>query len=106
MEEKNVINNYLLNGDCAYIWKSGLYTGEKVCGLSQQLAIVEGLLNSGLINPDVVFGGLDKMFDLPDIGGNRDILKSAMSSCRNEAAPSSISFSVPNNILFKNQALK
>ena len=43
IDEKNILSNYLLSGDCVYIWKKGIYSGEKICGLSQQIAIAEGL---------------------------------------------------------------
>ena len=106
MNEKNVLNNYLLNGDCVFIWKSGIYSGEKICGISQQVAIVEGLLSSGFLDPNLVFGSLGKVFDLPDIGGSQDVLKTAMSSCMNEEIPKSVQFEIPKNVLFKNKILK
>lgn len=106
MDKKNVVNNYLLNGDCAYIWKNGIYSGEKICGISQQVSIVEGLLSSGFIDPNLIFSGLGKVFELPDIGGSQDVLKSAMSSCKNEEIPNSVQFEIPRNVLFKNKILK
>jgi len=106
MDEKNVKTNHLLNGDCVYIWKEGQYSGEKTCGISQQVSIVEGLLSSGLIDPSLVFSNLGKAFDLPVGVGKQDTLKTAMSSCKKEDVPSSIGFNVPKSVLFKNKAPK
>ncbi|OGK10705.1 hypothetical protein A2767_04465 [Candidatus Roizmanbacteria bacterium RIFCSPHIGHO2_01_FULL_35_10] len=106
MDEKNIISNYLLNGDCVYIWKNGTYSGEKVCGISQQVSIFEGLLASGFLDPNMIFGSLGKLFNLPSIGGSQDTLKSAMSTCKNEEVPETIKFDIPKNVLFKNKVLK
>lgn len=106
MEEKNIVSNYLLKGDCVYIWKNGNYSGEKICGISQQVAIVDGLLSSGLLDPNLVFGSLGKVFDLPNVGESQDVLKSAMSSCKNEEPPNSVQFEIPKNVLFKNKPVK
>lgn len=106
MDEKNILSNYLLNGDCVYIWKNGIYSGEKVCGISQQVSIVEGLLASGFLDPNMIFGSLSKLFNLPSVGDSQDILESAMSSCKNEEIPASIKFDIPKNVLFKNKVLK
>ena len=27
IDEKNILSNYLLSGDCVYIWKKGIYSG-------------------------------------------------------------------------------
>src|SRR3989344_2614862 len=105
MGEKNVLSNYLLSGDCVYIWKSGVYSGEKICGISQQVGIVEGLLSSGFLDSNMIFESLGKVFALPDVGGSQDVLKSAMSSCRNEEIPNSVQFEIPRNLLFKNKNL-
>ena len=104
--EKNTSSNYLLSGDCVYIWKSGVYSGEKICGISQQVGIVEGLLSSGFLDSNMIFESLGKVFTLPDVGGSQAVLKSAMSSCRNEEIPNSVQFEIPKNVLFKNKALK
>ena len=106
MGEKSAVSNYLLNDDCVYIWKGGMYSGEKICGLSQQVNIAEGLLSSGLIDPNLIFQNLGKVFDLPDIGGSQDVLKIAMSSCKNEELPETVKFDIPKNVLFKNKVLQ
>ena len=106
MGEKNVLSNYLLSGDCVNIWKSGVYSGEKICGISQQVGIVEGLLSSGFLDSNMIFESLGKVFALPDVGGSQDVLKSAMSSCRNEEIPNSVQFEIQRNVLFKNKNLK
>ena len=106
VDEKKVIQNYLLSGDCFYIWKKASYSGEKICGISQQVAIVEGLLSSGLINPDLIFENLEKVLPISPIGKSQEALKSALSSCNNAEIPSSVQLEIPKNVLFKNKTLK
>ena len=105
-EEENIVKNYLLNSDCVYLWKQGTYSGEKICGISQQVAIVDGLLSSGFIDPSTVFGNLSKMFNLSTVNNSQDTMKLALSSCKNETVPNSVKFDVPRNVLFKNSTLK
>ena len=105
-EEENITNNYLLNGDCGYIWKQGSYSGEKICGISQQVVIVDGLLSSGFLDPSMVFENIGKMFSLSTKNNSQDTLKLALSSCKNETVPSSVKFDVPRSVLFKNSTLK
>ncbi len=105
-EEENIVKNYLLNGDCGYIWKQGTYSGEKICGISQQVAIVDGLLSSGFLDPNTIFENLGKMLNLPTTNNSQDTLKLALSSCKNETVPNLIKLDVPKNVLFKNSTLK
>lgn len=106
MNEKNILNNYLLNGDCIYIWKSEIYSGEKICGIAQQVSIVEGLLATGLLDSNFIFSKLGKSFELPITGSSQDDVNSALDSCREEKTPSSVQFEVPKNVLFKNKSVK
>ena len=105
-EEKNIQKNYLLNGDCVYMWQEGVYTGEKICGVSQQVSLVDGLLSSGLLSPDIIFNNLSKVLNIPQANNSEDVLKSALTSCKNESIPKTVRFDVPKNVLYKNSSLE
>lgn len=98
--------NFLLNGDCAYSWLEGKYSGEKVCGLSSQISIADGLLSSGLIDQQFILSGITQFFKLPQTGDTQSELKSALDSCSNSPIPGYVKFDVPKTILFKNTQSK
>ncbi|OGK47885.1 hypothetical protein A2963_03480 [Candidatus Roizmanbacteria bacterium RIFCSPLOWO2_01_FULL_40_13] len=103
--DRSEVNNYLLNGDCIYLWVTGSYTGEKICGISGQLKVVESLLGSGLIDAGSIFTNLGKLLDIPQTDGSDKVLSSALNACKKEEIPESIKFETPKNILFKNKKL-
>src|SRR3989344_805870 len=106
IDEKNVLSNYLLSGDCVHIWKKGIYSGEKICGLSQQIAIAEGLLSSGLFDPNAILTSMSQLLNISPAGKSEGALKSALNACKNESIPSSVQFEIPNNVLFRNKIIK
>lgn len=93
---KNKITNYLLNGDCLYIWEAGKSTGEKKCGLSNYVSMAENYLGflsiNDLINNDLV---KDKI-------KNKDIdLNAAVKSCKRGEIKDKSIFEIPKKIIFK-----
>lgn len=100
------VQYYLLKGDCVYIWSKGNYSGEKICGISQQIAIIDGLLTSNLIDSTLLDGTINQILPNFSIGKSNDILSSVLNSCKKEEIPGSILFDIPKNILFKNKELK
>ena len=106
IDEKNILSNYLLSGDCVYIWKKGIYSGEKICGLSQQIAVAEGLLSSGLFDPNAILTSMSQLLNISPAGKSEGALKSALNACKNESIPSSVQFEIPNNVLFRNKVIK
>ncbi|OGK23647.1 hypothetical protein A3A46_02185 [Candidatus Roizmanbacteria bacterium RIFCSPLOWO2_01_FULL_37_13] len=103
------VQNYLLSGDCIYIWSKGNYSGEKICGISQQVGIIEGLLTSNLLDSSFLDGTLNQILPNFPIGKSKDILSSVLNSCKKESAnwrTNSILFDIPKNVLFKNRAIK
>ena len=106
MEEKNEEKNYLLKDDCVHIWKKGIYSGEKICGLSQQITIAEGLLSSGLFDPNLILTSMSQLLNFSPAEKSEVALKTALSSCKNEPIPSSVQFEIPKNVLFRNKLLK
>lgn len=103
IEEKNNFQNYLLREDCVYIWKSGSYSGEKICGLSQQIGLIESLLSSNLIDPTVIFENLNQVMAVSPTGISSLGLESVLNSCSSRAIQNLTVFDIPKNILFKNK---
>lgn len=103
IDEKKEVRNYLLRDDCIYIWRMGSYSGEKICGLSQHVGMLENLLSTNFIDPSFIFGSLDQVLTIPSIGKSKDVLKTVLNSCKAEAIPASVQFEVPKNVLFKNK---
>ncbi|MBI4226131.1 hypothetical protein HY612_03385 [Candidatus Roizmanbacteria bacterium] len=106
IDEKKEVQNYLLRDDCVYIWRKGNYSGEKICGISQQIGMIEGLLSSNFLDPSFIFGSLDQVLALSSIGKSQDALKSVLNSCKKEEIQSLVQFDIPKNVLFRNKSLK
>ena len=92
---KNRLINYLLNGDCLYIWEEGKGKGEKKCGLSVYMGLAENYLrflnvdditNNNLVNNYIK----DKNIDLISI----------VKSCKRQEIKANSIFEVPTKILF------
>lgn len=93
---KNKTTNYLLNGDCLYIWEIGKQIGEKKCGLSNYVNMAENYLGSLSIN-DLLNNNLVK-----DKIKNKDIdLSTVIKSCKRGEIEDEKMFEVPKKILFK-----
>ncbi|VVA44449.1 conserved hypothetical protein [Candidatus Roizmanbacteria bacterium] len=93
---KNKLTNYLLNGDCLYIWESGKANGEMRCSLSNYIKMAESYLGNFNIG-DLVTNNLMK-----DLINNKDInLESVVKSCKREAIKDSSIFNIPTKVLFK-----
>lgn len=103
-KEKNVTENFIFNNDCLYRWQSQKYTGDKYCGLSPMISLVE--LMSG------ISGGLDLkslVGNLSQIGIDKNITDKIKNidldkSCQKKEPPVNI-FTVPTNVLFLNAAI-
>ncbi len=93
---KNKSTNYILNGDCLYIWETGKFNGEKKCGLSSYVSLAETYLDFMSVD-DLINNNLIK-----DKIKNKDIdLWKVIKSCKREEIKDKIIFNVPKNILFK-----
>lgn len=95
---KNEMTNYLLNGDCLYTWGVGKYNGQKKCGLSNYVGLVETYLGfmsvDDLINNDLI---KDKI-------KNKDVdLASIIKSCKRTKIRDQSIFEIPKKILFSNK---
>ncbi|MFA6017182.1 MAG: hypothetical protein WC744_03790 [Patescibacteria group bacterium] len=93
---KNKSSNYLLNGDCVYIWEVGKLNGEKKCGLSNYVSMAENYM--GLLNiNDLVDNNLVKDF----IKDKNIDLTNVAKSCKREEIKDNLTFEVPKKIIFK-----
>lgn len=95
---KDKTTNYLLNGDCLYIWEEGKNNGEKKCGLSNYISMAENYLGfldvKDLTNNNLIKNIIkDKNIDL----------MSVVKSCKRKEIKDDSIFEVPEKILFINK---
>jgi hypothetical protein len=95
------LEKVLINGDCLYHWNGSVRTGEKMCGISQYISLIEGLSQSGLLSIDDLFTSISQ--EKSDIGVNSSNAKSLAQSCEKHIIADSM-FVVPRNIIFKDSA--
>jgi len=93
---KNKTTNYLLNGDCLYIWEIGKSIGEKKCGLSNYVNMAENYLGflsiDDLINNNMIKDKIkDKNIDLKEI----------TQSCKREEIKDKTIFGIPKQVSFE-----
>lgn len=93
---KNKLINYLLNGDCLYIWETGKLGGEKKCGLTNYVNMAENYLGFLNIN-NLVNNNLVKEF-IKDKNIN---IQSLLSSCKRGEIKDGPTFEIPVKVLFK-----
>lgn len=92
---KNGTTNYLLNGDCLYIWETGKLNGEKKCQLSNYVNMAENYLGFLSID-DLINNNLIK-----DKIKNKDIdLAKVVKSCKRGEIKDKIIFEIPKKIVF------
>lgn len=95
---KNVTANYLLNGDCLYIWETGETSGEKKCNLSNYVNMAENYL--GFFNiDDLISNNLVKEFIKDKDINLTDVIK----SCKNEKIKDVSIFGIPKEVLFSDK---
>jgi len=95
---KNKSTNYLLNGDCLYIWDEGETRGERKCSLSSYISMAENYLGifdiENIINNNLV----------KDFIKDKDIdLKEITQSCQRKAIKDDSIFNIPKKVLFKSK---
>lgn len=105
---KKTTTYFTLKGDCLSIWKKGLYTGERACGMKPYIALTNNMSRFGLVGTD----SLVKM--LGGIGGSSNTdqlidpqkLKAALDSCQKKDIKDIKVFDIPQNIIFKKKDVK
>jgi len=95
---KNKSTNYLLNGDCLYIWDEGKKSGERKCSLSSYISMAENYLGifdiENIINNNLV----------KDFIKDKDIdLKEITRSCQRKVIKDDSIFNIPERVLFKSK---
>lgn len=96
------INNFLLNGDCVYIWEKDKLSGNKICQIANYISMFNSLTNNPLLGSINLFNflpktnGGDKFADLSQIN-----IQTALKSCQKQDLDED-TFTLPANILFKN----
>jgi hypothetical protein len=92
---KNRTTNYLLNGDCLYIWEKGKSNGEKKCSLSNYINLAENYMGF-FSTDDLVNNSLVKEFIKDKNINLTDIIK----SCRSVKVKDTLIFEIPKEVLF------
>lgn len=94
-------DNFLLNGDCGYMWESGLYSGQKICGISSYLSIFDALSRFKMVDVGTLFQYLPQLGIKNGMGLQEADLKNFSASCKKQEIGET-SFEIPKNVLFKN----
>lgn|GEM_PF-3597464 len=95
-------DNYLLQGDCLYIWGHKQYTGEKICGLSPYLSVLESIGQVGLINQQTLLKTASDLLGADQVASQADSFFNVLSSCQKQSVQDSV-FQLPRQVLFKNK---
>lgn len=93
-------NNYLVNGDCVYIWKKGGYTGQKVCNVEQYVSIAQTLFSSGLFDVNILMSYLPQTVSASQSALPVTKIKQVIQSCHNQEVTEKGLFEVPKNVVF------
>lgn len=95
--KKGNAQNFLLREDCLYLWETGKYSGERICGLSQYLGIVRQISQFS--------GFIDKFAQGSQLSEQKESIKTLLNACRKEEIKDEKLFEFPKNILFRNKEL-
>lgn len=97
-KQNKEVGNYLLDGDCGYIWKTPGFAGQKICGITSYVSIAESLLSTGVISPDSI---LNSNLSSLGVSASIDDIKKLIKSCiKKEIANKSV-FGIPKNVVFQ-----
>jgi hypothetical protein len=101
--EKDSERYFLLKGDCFYLWHKEKFNGEKVCGLSPYLSLLDFVSIDSLLENSSLFSLL------PAVGIKIDAsqaaqLKDLSQACKRQT-PEDKWFQLPSNVLFKNKEM-
>lgn len=99
---KDEKENLLVSGDCFYNWDEGEFSGQKMCGLSPVLSIVETMASFGGLNFGLLFDQLKNLGVSDKVASNQAKFNQLLKTCREEKIDEQL-FKIPTNILFKNR---
>lgn len=97
-QKLNQIKYYLYKDDCLYLWEKNIYSGQKICGLSAYINLLQIVPVQSLVNPQTASDYLQSI-GISDING-------LINSCKKREIKDTAIFEIPRNILFKNKQLK
>ncbi len=103
IEIKDKINNFLYKDDCLFVWTSGVFSGEKKCGLSPYFKTIEDLLSMNLFSFDNFITSLIYLEKTPFLPINISDVKKLINSCKKEEIENLSIFEAPERVLFKNK---
>ncbi len=96
-KSKDVTTTIVVKGDCAYMWKQGSVTGEKMCGIGQYISMFEMLSSWNIMS----FDSLSSMIGeaQPGMSIDSSVMSNIADSCKKQEVVDSI-FTVPTSIVF------
>ncbi len=101
-QNKGDRENILVSGDCFYNWDEGEFSGQKMCGLSPVLSIVETMASFGGLNFELLFNQLKNLGVSNKVASDQAKVNQLVKTCREEKIDERL-FKIPTNILFKNR---
>lgn len=96
-KSKDITSTIVVKGDCAYMWKQGTVTGEKMCGIGQYISMFEMLSSWNIMS----FDSLSSMIGEAQPGMTIDssVMSNIADSCKKQEIADTI-FVVPTSITF------
>lgn len=101
-DNKDKKENLLVSGDCFYNWEEGEFSGQKMCGLSPVLSIIETIASFGGLNFELLFDQLKNFGINNKVASDQAKINQLVKTCREEKIDEQL-FKIPTNILFKNR---
>lgn len=101
--EKTLTTNYLVSGDCFYMWSSA--QGKKYCNISQYVSILDTLSNIGLLDAGSVLGNLSKFGVTKSNLPSEDFIAAVTKTCKKEEVADTV-FAVPSSVTFTTATLE
>ena len=93
--------NYLVNGDCLYVWEQGAYGGQKVCGIGQYVGMAQSLFSSGLIDVNTFMKFLPQGLSAAPTGTvSAPNINALLATCVNREVSDPKIFEVPKYVVF------
>ncbi|MDO8497439.1 MAG: hypothetical protein Q7S61_02735 [bacterium] len=105
LQKEKQVDNVVVNGDCLYHWKKGTIVGEKICGISSMLSIVDMLSSSGLMDPKSIVGLMGGGSQIQGIDADTFSSENISRMCHKEDIGED-SFIVPSFIRFTDKKLE
>ncbi len=96
-KSKDVTSTIVVKGDCAYMWKQGAVTGEKMCGIGQYISMFEMLSSWNIMSFDSLSSMIGEV--QPGMTIDSSVMSNIANSCKKQEITDTI-FVVPTGITF------